>query len=271
MVDAANNGPMVLKKLGGGANRKYWSMLVNSYAERGKGDGLRFPYQLFEDAFMEFLGELVAKDMVVPTADTKAATEKLEALQGRLASIESRLSVFQKRLLSDDAFEAILTATKTLEIEKKTKLAELHAIKQETAQPTSVDLLEEAQQLRKKLHTVKGDELLALRLKLRAVIRSLIDRIETRIFETMIDDKDARVLFADVHFRNGPKKLIAAIHERYSHSGSIGIARDEGIIAWSNFDGYNEKIDLRNLKRARVYQEMVRRFGDSVSQRGIGG
>ena len=258
MIDATNNGSIVLKKLGGGARRKYWSMLVNSYAERGKGKGLRFPYQLFEDAFLEFLGDLLAEDMVPRSADAKATTKHLGALQDRLANIDNRLVVFQKRLLTDDGFESLLTAIRTLETEKKELQAEVRQAKQETLQPASVDLLYEGQQLRKKLHTVTGDELLAVRLKVRAVIRSLVEVIQTRIIETSLEDGDARVIFAKIHFRNGPVKTIAAIHQRYSHKNRfIGMTTPKGKIVYSPFDGDDEKVDLRNLNRERVYQALV--------------
>ena len=118
-----------------------------------------------------------------------------------------------------------------------------------------MDLLLEAQQLRLKLHTVTGDELLALRLKLRAVIRSLVEVINTSMENDFLEDGPSRVLRAEIHFRNGLKKTIVAIHSRTVDV--IGVADKKGRIVYYEFNGYDAKLDLLNLKRQKALRGML--------------
>ena len=92
MKDASNDGPMILRILARGANVR--SYLINSLDERSGVPTVQFPYQLFEDGF-GLSGKVVAEDMVVPTADNKAAGKRLETLQARRANIDTRLAVFR--------------------------------------------------------------------------------------------------------------------------------------------------------------------------------
>lgn len=214
MKDVRNQGPIILRKLGGGANRRYFSFLSNSLAERGKGKdtSYRFPYKVWEDAFLRFTGDLLAADLNPPTDQDNELAERLEALTGRQADIADRLTYYRERLKTDKEFRSLLKTVQDLEEEEDKVKAELRQIEHQTQQPASVDLLDEAKHLQKRLASVEGEELLALRLKLRAVIRSLVETIYTRVVETNINNRTTRVLFAEVKFKSGATRTICSFH-----------------------------------------------------------
>lgn len=214
--DARTGQPLVLRSLAGGLNRKTFHYLANGHTERGAGDTYyRFPYATFEKAFLRFTTEIAISDLLPSNDTTKAANTHIHALEERLADIDHRLAIIKRRLDQDSDLETLLDMVIELETKRKRLRVELEEGKRAASHPTT-DSLAEAKDLIELLTETKSEDLLVVRLKLRAVIRALVKDIRCVCIETELGSRKHRAFVAQVNFVSGASRRIVTTHCRWA-------------------------------------------------------
>jgi DNA invertase Pin-like site-specific DNA recombinase len=147
--------------------------LISSGALRGKSSigYCTFPYDLVEHAFLRFVKELKASD-VLPRegADTE---DVIRGLTGKLQNIDHRLAKLTADMKAEGDFDAGLRLMRELEKDKKATAEQLERARAEQS-TTEAEVLGESQSLIDLLSEAEGNERLELRLKLKQRIRELV-------------------------------------------------------------------------------------------------
>jgi hypothetical protein len=147
--------------------------LVSGGGQRGKpGSTYRtFRYDLVERAFLRFIRELKSSD-VMPAADEAGAD--VRTLTNKLANINLRVEKLQEELKTGGDFKSGLALLRDLEKDRATVGAELERAKVERASPAA-KTLSETRSMLDLLAKTGGEELAALRGRVKARIRQLVD------------------------------------------------------------------------------------------------
>jgi DNA invertase Pin-like site-specific DNA recombinase len=150
--------------------------LVSSGGQRGHaGCNYRtFPYQVVEDAFLALVKELKASDVLPP--DRGDARDEVAALSGRLQEIEHRISKTMADLKAHGEFEEGMRLLRELNAEKKDVALRLEKAKA-AAVTAEAEVLGETQSLAALLADAAGEELLALRTKVKARVGQLVSEM----------------------------------------------------------------------------------------------
>ncbi len=155
--------------------------LVSSGASRGiQGKYISFNYEVFERGFLGCVSGLTP-DQIFPNTKASQKTDELANAQGSLAAIEHRLDEINKLIDADSDYQALMPSVKKLSQQRKQTEAQIEAIKAELTSERH-ETLASANNLISMLHTTKGDELIDLRLRLRAAWEQHVRRLRFQQF-----------------------------------------------------------------------------------------
>jgi DNA invertase Pin-like site-specific DNA recombinase len=160
-----------------GSSRKNNCRALLSYGVRnGERDSVRmpFPYDAVERAFLESVRELQPKDVLNGNVDDRE--EQIAALAGKLDELNEKVSTVEKRVLAEKRIDTLVSLLEKLDKDKKETSANLERLKSELANQQP-EALEEVQSLSEFLHRSKGEELTALRMKIKARIKQLVSEV----------------------------------------------------------------------------------------------
>jgi DNA invertase Pin-like site-specific DNA recombinase len=146
--------------------------LVSSGAQHGHdgSDFRTFSYPAAEGAILQLLKELKASDIL---PQTNRGVDEVAHWSGRLQDIEHRIGKLTAAMKEGGDFDLGLRLLRDLEAEKKGAVAKLEKVRVERA-TNEVEVLGETQSLIDLLAEAEGDELLALRTKIKARIAQLV-------------------------------------------------------------------------------------------------
>jgi DNA invertase Pin-like site-specific DNA recombinase len=170
---------------------KGWVYLVCDNKRRGRGCiDTSYRYDEFEKTFLEFCTGL-SLDAILPNTNRqhdliKVTRGESEAIEGKLKTISARIENLDYQVSIAKSKDAINHATQNLEkaLEESSALQTEHkrvnaTLKRLLKKESTVGVqLQNVQQLLQHMGNKEGDELLAIRLKLRAEIRNLVDKID---------------------------------------------------------------------------------------------
>ena len=146
------------------------------------------PYTAFERIMLKWLRE-VSIDLNQPAVD-------LQALEGRKADLEGRITTLKNRIKSTPDLDSVLDVLTELQAEYKQVLQEL-----EVAAVPRTDRLADTRQLLALLDGADKETLETLRRQIKQQIRHLVDKIEVRV-EGRPRTKNKRV-YCMIRFRTG--------------------------------------------------------------------
>lgn len=207
-----------------------WRYLVSSKALRGERGSkyLTVPYPVFEQVLLSWIRELRAEDVTaVKTADQEIK-QALEAAQGELTIIKGKIAATKKRAVSggNGNFEAILDIVTDLDQKRVEVKRRVERLQGELASARN-EALEETQSVLDLLGQAEGEDLLALRSKVRQQLRNLIDDIWVKVQpKGSSRDVMTEVIFkSGIHRRIGftthPRKPVEVKYSfEYSYSGT---------------------------------------------------
>jgi DNA invertase Pin-like site-specific DNA recombinase len=183
------------------SNRCKVVKLISSGAVRGKSSigYCTFPYEVVEDAFLRFVKELKASD-VLPREGADAE-DVIRGLTGKLQNIDHRLSRLTADMKESGDFDAGLQLMRELEKDKKATAEQLERVRAEHA-TTEAEVLGESQSIIDLLAEAEGDERFALRLKLKQRIRELV----SEMWLLVVSHGWSRVAAMQVYFAEGGKR-----------------------------------------------------------------
>lgn len=180
-----------------------------------KSEHIGYAYKPLEAAVLRWLIELAPTDLFGATDNTKAQ-KALEKAQGDKGKIESRIAQIKKRMadVDDDSdYGSLIDVLSDLDA-KRDKLSEqIEGLRRDihNAQPSGMDSL---QWVTDAMQEAKGDELIAIRRKLKAIIRQLIDKI---IIDTKVV-RHNRFAFVELHLYNGKTRKLKIVCNRHSNN-----------------------------------------------------
>lgn len=174
--------------------------LVSSGAQRGKdgSDYRTFPYPVLEAAVLRLLKELKASDVLPPAA---GGVDEVAHWSGRLQDIEHRIAKLTAAMKGDGDFDLGLRLLRDLGSEKQDAAAKLEKARAERA-TNEVEVLGATQSLIGLLAEAEGDELLALRTKIKARVAQLIS--EARVL--IVPGGRARSAAVQLWFRGSDRR-----------------------------------------------------------------
>lgn len=178
--------------------------LVSSDAHRGAKGAvyLSFPYDAFERGFLQFTRELKTKDVLPATGKTTQLQDTLDSETGRLKEIHHTIQSLAKALKGRN-IEAVVERLADLEREEKECAAQVEKLKGELAQSEN-NTLSETHKIIDLLERTEGEELLALRRRLKETVRHLIKEIVVLVEE----NKPHRTALVECRFASGGTRVI---------------------------------------------------------------
>ncbi len=197
LKDARDGSPLNMVNKGEGP------VLVSSDAKKG-ADGsvyISFPYPAFEQALLVWGFDLPLAES--PPRKAGVTPNDLALAEAKLADVTARLAKLKEKLKTAADLDVLLQAATELEADRKAAHAAVEKAKAETALPieeASAGLKELLQAVKK----AKGDELFAIRMKLRRLLARLVEDI---IVLTVGVNND-RVAVADVKLRGGVRRRV---------------------------------------------------------------
>jgi DNA invertase Pin-like site-specific DNA recombinase len=205
--DARDGSTMTLVDKG---KRGVGPQLVSSAATRGEPGSkyASFPCCHLEDALLRWTKELSPDDLL-PEGDHDQAADELAIAEGRLAEVREKIERCKQRLMADTDFDALLDVLSRLESEAADVAARRDRLQQEmhAKRPAS---LRDSQQLIGALKRAEGDDVVALRLRLRAKLRRIIEEI----WMLIIPRAKERIALLQVHLAGGHFRKLA-IHVQH--------------------------------------------------------
>jgi len=162
---------------------------------------ISFDYLHLEAAILDYLWEIPAAELIGETTNPYAAP--LEAKLGELAGIESRLAELQHELENPQrAYRTVLDAVARLELLRTDLRSEIERIRAQAAVHDSQPL-HQARSIVEALENAKGEKQHNLRLKLKAILATVIERINLTPYKINPRRTGAEV---EVIFSNGTRK-----------------------------------------------------------------
>lgn len=170
--------------------------LLSMNAKRGIAEPCSFPYPAFERAFLRWVAEIDV------SSRRSTTSTKLDERLARLSTLTKKSEILSSKMNATDdltLYETIADQMMNLERERAALKSEIHAAKVEAAAPhvSTGEVVSLAEQLRQ----AKGDELKALRSRLRLAIATVVDRID--LFPCVGGSALIRHAGAVVTLRNG--------------------------------------------------------------------
>ncbi len=152
--------------------------MVSAMAFRGKGSKyITFRYDVFEKCFLRVLSDLKAED--VQPAQLDDPQTELQAAEGRLADLEYRIEKIRMWLATDPDLDSLMDDIAKMQRERKTVAKEAERLKAESHSGGQVRTWRETVPISDLLATTTGEELVALRRRLKARIHHLVKAVST--------------------------------------------------------------------------------------------
>lgn len=219
VIDPTDGSNYLINKSDSGKTIK---CLVPATVIERKKKAFSFPYLTFEKGILKALHEFDVKRLI----GTEDQTEVFNSID----SIDRRIELLQSKLVTDDDIDILLPTIKKLKAQK----LELKAKIKETV---AVDQIESLGQL---LEGLKGNELRATRLKARAMMPSIIEKIEMRVFA----EKLIQVACCKIVFRSGDWKYLEIFKRRKHYLFKKGVEPEESFVALMVKDDRFKAVDL---------------------------
>lgn len=172
--------------------------LAAYHATNGAAVFMSWKYHEVEKAFLKFVREIAASDLVPQAKES----DRLPGLRGQLAEVERRMTELEAEFADDGDAKLFAKTMRRLAAKKAALEADINAEQIEKAKVQSsapaellsvLDLLEKA----------KGDDLVLLRSKLKAVIRQVVSEVWLLMEKYTLDDGQLRTCTVQVFFANG--------------------------------------------------------------------
>ena len=237
----ARDGYSMLLRSKGSARRGFY--LISSGSVHGKKDVqyVFFPYDPIEEAFLTFLGDELAAELLAKGPDGQE--EKIAGLTGKLLDLDRRIQAVQRAVEEEPDYETQLVLLRRLESKKKATSAELEKARQEQTS-NDAETLGEARSLRAILAKCPPEELPDLRTRLKARIRSLIQSV----WVLPEGERRRKVATVQVFFHSGKWVRFSVYHP---HQGGL-------LWAYSNeAAGPEPKDDLRQWRKLEVKPSFI--------------
>jgi DNA invertase Pin-like site-specific DNA recombinase len=150
--------------------------LVSSGAQRGEvgSEYNSLNYWEFESGFLRLFHELKPAD-ILPSRSLDG-DEQEQVVIGRLGQLDKKIKALQDRVANDPDFESAIEIMRRLEQERKTHRIALERIRKTKATPEA-EAVQEGKDLISLLDSCKGKERENLRMRIKARLRLLIDRV----------------------------------------------------------------------------------------------
>ena len=181
-----------------------------------------FSYDALEDAFLTWTKEIKPQDLL-PQTENGDVQDQIDATQGRLKDIQTRLKAYKARLRTDDDFTTLLDVVKDLEQEHRDMEAKLETLRAELHQNRD-SLLAETQETIRLLDSANGEDLRNIRLRLQAKITALVEEV----WILVQPNKNGRIAFVQVHFRDAGIRRMVIVHKiMYTRQNGTPVPRSE--------------------------------------------
>jgi len=185
-------------------NAKYnarWTIQGNA-----KRDRISFPYEVWEQAFIDFTKELTLKDI---GKEKPRHAKEVEDLGELITDKELRIAKIQKLIKDGDVeqVQANMQVVGELSRELQQTIQRRDKLIAEQHRKASADALSSSQSLAQRLATAKGEERIALRLELRQAIRDLIQDITV----DMQRNGTHTYMTAEIAYRSGEIRRIILV------------------------------------------------------------
>jgi len=212
LKDAKGGGGMhlVQKSRGSVPDRR----MVSARAQRGIAGATykSFSYNTFENAFLLWVAELQARDIMPSDRKASEADKGLIEAQGKLKDVQHRIGKLKKRISADPDLEGLYDVYKGLEEQKKGLHTQVEAMKSVQYRAGEIEALAGAKSITEVMNRTKGDELVGLRTKLRAYIGQMVKEIVVLVFDAKWRNNPYRCIKAQIHFHgDGVRWLFAAV------------------------------------------------------------
>jgi DNA invertase Pin-like site-specific DNA recombinase len=191
--------------------------MVSAMAFRGKGSKyITFRYDVFEKCFLRVLSDLKAEDIQPAQLDDQQT--ELQAAEGRLADLEYRIEKIRTRLATDPDLDSLMDDIAKMQRERKTVAKEVERLKAESHSGGQVQTWRETVHISDLLATTTGEELIALRRRLKARIHDLVKAVVIRVER---NGWFGRIMTGKVLLASGVERGFKIRHEKFETQYSI--------------------------------------------------
>ena len=204
MVSAADDHPMIIVDKGA---KSTGPAIVSSGAVRGVigSKYLSFPYCQFESAFLELCSAVNVED-IFPVKSRSQDQDEMKKLSGELSHIDHRMMEVKDKINGDEFLESTLfDVLKSLIVRRQHVEKSIEELKLKMHSDKS-RCLEDTKRLSTLLANATSEELVEVRLLLRAHIVELIEKIKIRIW--VDETKKHKALIARLQFRDGAEETL---------------------------------------------------------------
>ncbi len=195
LKDARDGSGLVMIDKGNGP------ALVSNAARTGAGYYISFPYPAFERALIVWGHDLKLAD-VLPRKATNIEGELAKA-EARMADLTRRIKEIQKRLATDDNLSVLMDTVSDFAAQQQEARDTVERLKREQATPEA-HAINDLKRLLSSLGRATTDERFGLRIKLRQLLRRLIEDIVVLVVQI----NKTRVAVADIRLRSGESRKV---------------------------------------------------------------
>ena len=212
---------------------------------RSKPDGkkrrIHLSRQAMEQTILESLQELQITDLLDGASDT---AERLSAVRARLEEVTEQLEKVEAAILDNGNVATLAKVAKKLEAKQKTLTKQEEDLAAELS-TSATDTLADLQDLITRLRTDKGDDLTALRAKLKARLRETVKFISVdHIEERSCQD---RTVFLGISFHHFPHRIrYVEAQLKTCPTGGVDVVSRTGHF---DFDKHRKQTGLKDLRR----------------------
>jgi DNA invertase Pin-like site-specific DNA recombinase len=176
LVVYTDGSSMVTKHLSSNRPRHMVSALA---FKKNHSDYLTFRYKAFEDCVLYGLDELTREDIQPKPADDHET--EMQAAEGRLADLDWRIAKVAARIENDDNLDVLLDQVAKMRRERLEAAKELESLKAQQHDGGRLEAWQDIRRISKLIEKAHGDELAAMRRRLKQRIAELVETIVIRV------------------------------------------------------------------------------------------
>ncbi len=169
--DIRDGGTMLVINKGEG-RRGGFRLLSNKSIDGSGAKYCSISYDLFEHDFLAHLSNLSPEDIAPHDSENASMADELQAAEGRLLEIQKKIEEVAEMMLSH-SLDTLVGVAGTLEAEKREIEKTIETLRANISR-SHQDSLHDGKEIIEMLDKVEGDELIALRLRLREAIRGVV-------------------------------------------------------------------------------------------------
>jgi hypothetical protein len=170
-----------------------------------------FRYDLWEKHFLREVKHLKPADLLPRQPDDTVEID-IANLEDDLADVDQRMTTVRKRIATEPDFTVLLDVLRDLDQRKHSINDQLDAMRQQHHRPSDKKTLTETTTIAGMLETATNPA--DLRIRLRALIRRLVARIQFQAGTTSMDSREWRYAVARVFFKSGGDRWILVAYDR---------------------------------------------------------